>query len=105
MELPVKIFAVKMEQVGYILASYYLQFHSGKVRVVNTEFVPESQYCPTSPSGNLISLTIYQINYCPRKVTTVEDLRLYPVCCLHPAVWRNVDGVKEKCCSEYTFCV
>jgi len=76
----------------------------GNVRIVNTESVTESQYCFPSNLRNPFTIPIYQLSYCPGRVRTVSDLRRYPVCCFHPAVWRNVDGVKDKCCSEYSFC-
>ena len=74
------------------------------MRLVNSEFVTESQYCFPSNLRNPLITPIYQLSYCPVKVTTVADLTRYPVCCIHPYVWDNVNGVKEQCCSEHSFC-
>ena len=92
-------------RVRYIVASHLLQFLSGKVIIVNIELVSNRQICSPADIQISLNIPIYQISYCPWKVTTVAALKFFPVCCLHPAVWRNVGGVKEKCCSEYSFCV
>ena len=85
--------------------THCLQFLSGKVIIVNIELVSNRQICSPADIQISLNIPIYQISYCPWKVTTAAALKFFPVCCLHPAVWRNVGGVKEKCCSEYSFCV
>ena len=108
-----KIFVVKIKQVSYILASHLLQFYTGKVTIVNSESATESDVCSTS---NLpppyFTIPIYRLWFCPWRVRKAADLARYPVCCLHPAVWRNVAGVGKgkggkdgKYCTEYNFCV
>ena len=50
------------------------------------------------------NIPIWNLWYCPRRVTTPQQLDKYSICCLHPYTYRRA-GVKDRCCKQYGWCV
>eukprot|EP00091_Calanus_sinicus_P000943 TRINITY_DN10910_c0_g1_i1.p1 TRINITY_DN10910_c0_g1~~TRINITY_DN10910_c0_g1_i1.p1 ORF type:complete len:204 (+),score=35.05 TRINITY_DN10910_c0_g1_i1:347-958(+) len=59
----------------------------------------------TARSAPAFTTPIYNINYCPWRCRHKTDLPRMKLCCLHPFVSQNVQGVKNACCVDYGLCV
>eukprot|EP00092_Neocalanus_flemingeri_P087453 GFUD01110373.1.p1 GENE.GFUD01110373.1~~GFUD01110373.1.p1 ORF type:complete len:190 (+),score=22.99 GFUD01110373.1:40-609(+) len=57
-----------------------------------------------SGSHGIFNIPLNFINWCTWSVTHSSQISTYPVCCLHPYVYNNVEGVARVCCAEFGLC-
>eukprot|EP00092_Neocalanus_flemingeri_P071590 GFUD01088024.1.p1 GENE.GFUD01088024.1~~GFUD01088024.1.p1 ORF type:complete len:176 (+),score=22.87 GFUD01088024.1:46-573(+) len=58
-------------------------------------------------SHGIFNIPLNFINWCTWSVTHSSQISTYPVCCLHPYVYNNVEGVAGTtgvCCAEFGLC-
>jgi len=52
----------------------------------------------------ITTITIDNLWHCPSRVTSIDQLKNDPTCCMHPLV-RMIPGVPEQCCNDYEVCL
>eukprot|EP00092_Neocalanus_flemingeri_P071591 GFUD01088025.1.p1 GENE.GFUD01088025.1~~GFUD01088025.1.p1 ORF type:complete len:167 (+),score=27.09 GFUD01088025.1:39-539(+) len=60
-----------------------------------------------SGSRGISNIALHDINWCTWSVTHSSQISTYPVCCLHPYVYYNVEGLAGTsgiCCVEFGLC-